>query len=48
MKFLEKSLNFFFNLVYLTYMTFMENDDFDFELLPFGNKIASDSESFDF
>ncbi len=38
MKFLSVTLEFLGNLIYLTYMTFFENSDFDFEMLPFGSK----------
>jgi hypothetical protein len=38
MKFLRLLFGFITNLIYLTYMTFMEREDFDFEFLPFGNE----------
>jgi hypothetical protein len=38
MKFLGLLFGFTANLIYLSYMTFIERKDYDFEFLPFGQE----------
>ncbi|MCO4755407.1 MAG: hypothetical protein KC478_13070 [Bacteriovoracaceae bacterium] len=43
MKILSLIYHFVVNIIYLTYMTFIEGKEFDFEMIPFGKKEGEES-----